>query len=528
MPRVNWVKGGQMSRNSRMQSVLRSAGQSALFRREMAAFLPALALATTWYGLRGAALVSTTALAVAWLSRPHQGALPAKNAGPERDGVTALPLRAEAENRLEQVIAYCGTTGKSTACLVIGLDAPQSITARHGATALNECLCRTGERIAGALREGDYIARLDGARFAIVLAPVPRADLESIIQIATRLQTAVEVPFSIGLGTVMTTAHVGFCLLTRTPERNGVAMLGAAEMAAALAAQQAPSGLRAYSVETMAGTRATPPSDTDAEVMDALEGGQIVAHFTPQLSTDTGEVAGFSATPRWLHPVRGLLPETDFLPAITRQGLDQRLTEVMLYHVFSALRSWARSGMRAGPLTLKLPAETLLNPKMVEKLRWEFDRFEMEPAQLCFSVAGEMMSDTGRDVVLHNLSSLARMGAGIEVTGFGLGAIPIATLRGCGITRLRLDQNFSQRVDTNSDQQKLTAAILSMAERLGLETVAEGVGSIGEHAMLAQLGCGLVEGTAISRPLPYEDAADWVQRHHAKLKAPPHLGKRRN
>lgn len=512
-----------------MRSVLQVAGQSALFRREMAAFLPALALATTWYGARGAALVSTTALAVAWLGRAHHNPSHAtKDAALARDGVTALPLRGEAEARLQQVIAYCSSTGKSTACLVVGLDAPETISARYGAAALNECLCRTGERLAGALREGDYIARLEGARFAIVLAPVPRADLESVIQIATRVQTAVEVPFSVGLGTVMSTSHVGFCLLTRAPERSGTAMLGAAEMAADLAAQQAPSGLRAYSVETFAGSRPTPPSDTDAEVMDALEGGQIVAHFAPQLSTDTGEVAGFDALPRWLHPQRGLLAETDFLPAITRQGLDQRLTEVMLYHVFSALRSWARSGMKVGTVTLKLPAETLLNPKMVDKLRWEFDRFEMDPAQLCFSVAGEMMSDTGRDVVLHNLAALARLGAGIEVTGFGLGAIPIATLRGCGITRLRLDQNFSQKVDTNPDQQKLTAAILSMAERLGLETVAEGVGSIGEHAMLAQLGCALVEGTAISRPLGYEDIGDWVQRHHAKLKAPPHLGKRRS
>ena len=94
------------------------------------------------------------------------------------------------------------------------------------------------------------------------------------------------------------------------------------------------------------------------------------------------------------------------------------------------------------------------------------------------------------------------MGCGIDLDDFGTGHASITNIRRFDLRRLKIDRSFVTRVDEDREQQKIVSAILSMAERLGLETLAEGVETPGEHAMLSQLGCGHVQGFGIGRPMP--------------------------
>ena len=82
--------------------------------------------------------------------------------------------------------------------------------------------------------------------------------------------------------------------------------------------------------------------------------------------------------------------------------------------------------------------------------------------------------------------------------------------------RLKIDRSFVTRVDQDREQQKMVSAIVSLAERLGLETLAEGVETAAEHAMLAQLGCGHVQGFGLARPMPLDETTDWIARHAAR------------
>ncbi|MDP3860653.1 MAG: bifunctional diguanylate cyclase/phosphodiesterase [Phaeovulum sp.] len=492
-------------------------------RRDMLAFVPAAGLAGYWFGLAGALLVVSAAVAVAWLARMPNTAPAA--AQPERDPATRLPLRAEAEAVLEAALEDAAASGRGTAAFVIGLDDAEALATASGEAGFAEVMRRTAERLHGALREHDLVAQLGGGRFAVVLAPVRRADLESVLQIAARLQSAVEVPLSRDQGTVYVSAHVGFCLVSRAPARNGTAMLAAAETAAGEARRFGPGAIRAYSTEIERSVHEH--SELTGQVGAALEEGQIIAHFLPQLCSDTGEVSGFELVPVWLHPERGFLTSADFAPAIRAEGLQARLSEVMLYHGFSALRGWAGEGLGAATLTLPVTLDELRNPSLPERLKWDLDRFDTAPARLRVQVPETAASDSAQDIASHTLAKLAQIGCSIELAGFGNGPAPISAIRKCSVRRLRIDRSFVVHVDSDPEQQSLVAAILSLAEQLGVETLADGVASLGEHAMLAQLGCGYVQGPAVARAMAYEDTLEWIGRHRAKLQATPRLGLRK-
>jgi diguanylate cyclase (GGDEF)-like protein len=495
-----------------------------LLRWELATFIPAIALAGLWFGTEALLLVSATALGVAWVTRP----LPQPTSGaPDHahDGLTALPLRAEAVTIMDALVQEAANSSRATTCLVLGFDDPQVLVRQLSHHEFDHVLQRTVERLRGALRDSDQIARLEGARLAILLKPTPRADLESMIQLSVRLQAAVEAPLSVAARTLAVSCHIGFCMMSRTPDQTGAAMLEAAETAADAARRNGPSGIRAFSPEVQKTAQAR--TVLSSEIAGALENGDIVAFFQPQLSTDTGAVSGMQAVPRWLHPQRGVLLEDDILPAIDSERLRARLAEVILFQSFHALRDWDRTGLELGPVSLPVSADLMANPKMADRLRWEFDRFEITPGRIRLVLPQNVMAQIDEEVIAHNLMTCAEMGCRIELAGFGLGPTSVSSIRRSAAQRLRIHRTFVARVDCDPEQQRLMAAIISMAEGLGLETLAEGVSTLGEHAMLSQLGCNHVQGKAIATPMPLAEVHDWALRHRAKLEATPQIGRKR-
>ena len=493
-----------------------------LLRREMVAFLPAVSLAGLWFGLEGMTLVGVTALIVAWMSRPL--AIPEEI---EEDGsaLRALPQRADAEEMMQAAAQDAQAAGKGTACLVIGIDDPAAVSRQMSRAEFEDFQQAVGARIRGVLRNTDRIALIDNARHAAILAPTHRPDLEGMIQLAGRLQQACDAPYSVNGRSVNITSHVGFCLMTRAPEPTGPAILSAAETAAEEAARHGPGCIRAYAPDARPFARTQ--GKLDSEITPALEDGRIVAYFQPQISTDTGTISGMQAVPRWLDRDRGILGEAEILPAITANGLQGRLAEVMLFQCFGALREWAKLPAGPGLVSLPIGLDHVTDPKMSDRLKWEFDRFDMAPQRVCLVLHREVTARLDDEVVMRNIAHCAKMGCRIELAGFGTGPISVSAIRRTGAERIRIHRSFVTNVERDPEQQRLVSAIISFAAGLGLETLAEGVATIGEHAMLAQLGCHHVQGKAISAPLPLDECAGWMGRHDARLASIPRPDLRR-
>ncbi len=137
-----------------------------------------------------------------------------------------------------------------------------------------------------------------------------------------------------------------------------------------------------------------------------------------------------------------------------------------------------------------------------------------------------VVAGTEDDVVTRNINGLSRLGCLIDLDDFGTGSASIASIRRFAISRLKIDRSFVTRLDQDAEQRRVVAAIVTMAEQLDLDTVAEGVETVGEHTTLAQLGCGHVQGFGIARPMPYDQTLDWIRAHRSKLAPVPRIGDR--
>lgn len=488
----------------------------ALLRRpELLIFLPAMTLGGFWFGGEATLLVMALGLPMAMLAAgvigdARLGRVPAVGGG---------VIKA-----MDEILSAQSGVGQTTGCFVIQFDDPGRLIDRYGRATQSEILACCIERIRGAMRFGDVLTVLEDGCPAVVLAPVVRLDLETMVQIAGRIQAVVHQPVHVRLDPVHVTCSIGFCHGQRAPDPTGRSLLDAAQIAADEARRHGPGAIRAFSLD-MARTKANRDALRDG-IAAALADGQIRAYFQPQVSTDTGGISGMEALARWHHPDRGCILPGEFLPAIDSAGLSERLSQVMVIEALSALAAWDRDGVHVPSVSVNFSAAELRDPRLPTRLQWELDRFDLTSERLTIEVLETVVATSDADVIAVNIAALAAMGCGIDLDDFGTGNASITTIRRFALRRLKIDRSFVTGVDENRDQQKLVAAILSLAERLGLETLAEGVESPAEHAMLAQLGCSHVQGYIIGRPMPVDEATQWMRRHNDRKSAAPQIGQR--
>ena len=213
----------------------------------------------------------------------------------------------------------------------------------------------------------------------------------------------------------------------------------------------------------------------------------------------------------------------DFLNAIEQAGLMERLAEVMMYHTFTAIKAWDASGVWVPQVGVNFSSTELNNPRLLEKVKWELDRFDLAPDRLAIEVLESVIAGATNDQVALNIKGLVELGCKVDLDDFGTGHSSIASVRRSKVSRLKIDHSFVMKADRDLEQQRMISAILTMAERLNLETLAEGVETVGEHALLAQLGCDHVQGFGIGKPMPFNETLDWIHAHQAKLQDAPQI-----
>ncbi|WP_299567489.1 bifunctional diguanylate cyclase/phosphodiesterase [uncultured Sulfitobacter sp.] len=479
------------------------------------AFVPAFSLAAFWFGGEGALLIVAALVPVFYLASGGFGPGLQSMRGHATNS-NGLLTRTALEARCGEVFDACCEAGLLSCMHIVEIDNFSEVIDRYGQSAGDAVLQRMGDRLSGAMREGDFIGHIGEARFAVCVSPVRQLSLELCIQQASRLQSAVEEPVSIDGTVIYASVCIGFCQHARAPVRTSADWLRAAGIALRQAQARGPSSIRAFSEQMY--TEAQTRRALHEDVVAALDSGEIAAWFQPQISTDTGKLSGFEALARWTHPVRGVIPPAEFLPAIEAAGLIERLAEVMMHNSFRALKTWDAAGVEVPQIGVNFTGSELSNPRLLEKIEWELDRFELTPDRLAVEVLETVVSGAPDDVVTKNINALGAIGCRIDLDDFGTGNASIASIRRFSVSRIKIDRSFVMKADRDQEQQRMISAILTMAERLKVETLAEGVETVGEHVLLAQLGCDHVQGFGIARPMPFDQTIDWIHAHNAKLR----------
>lgn len=430
------------------------------------------------------------------------------------DPVTGLGRRRSVVAAIDHALQFAPLPGKEAAgALVIEIDRWKILEERFDCTQREAVLKTVADRVRSILSDGDVAARLDGPVFAVALSPAHRLDLETVIQLSARLQKALAAPVAVDMLQAHLTASVGFAIAGRIPSADGENMLQAAISALVEAQRSGPAAIRSYSRAMR--ERIEARSAMSREVGRALENGEFEAYFQPQISARTGVITGFEALARWQSPDRGLVPPIEFLPALEEAGLMARLGHKMLDDALGTLRRWEDRNLRVPRIAINVSCEDLRDPGLVGRVRQTLDRYDLRPERLALEVLETVAAAGPEEAVVTTLAGLAELGCGIDLDDFGTGHASITTIRRFSIERIKIDRSFITRIDADPEQQAMVAAILAMADRLGLDTLAEGVETPEERVMLAQLGCGYVQGYGLGRPMPADEAEAWIAAYHS-------------
>lgn len=484
---------------------------------QVLALLPALTLAAFWLGGEVALLACALGLPAALAFIGAFGSEEQEAPAVARGQVINFP------ELLDTYIPKTGSIKRPPACLILQIDDFAKLKNEYNADAIDLILQRCHDHLELSQRETDIVHPQGNGCFAILIAPEGRMSLDGIIQIAQRLQNAIAKPINLDGTTLFVTASVGFCLGSRAPHRTGQSLFKAAQLALQEALHHGPTAIRAFT----SAAQQTGVSDTVqiGDIVKAFDAGEIKAWFQPQISTVTGEITGMEALARWQHPQNGVIAPSAFLPLIEEGGLSEQLSSVMLIQGLTALNGWEKSGYTVPAVGVNFSSNELRNPKLVDHIKWELDRFDLTPDRLTLEVLETVIAGPGDDIITRNLTGLSKLGCGIDLDDFGTGHASIANIRRFSVNRIKIDRSLVRKLDEDQNQQKLIAAILVMAEQLEVDTLAEGVESIGEHAALAQLGCAHVQGFGIARPMPYADCSAWIEAHNTKLSRPVQMGR---
>lgn len=407
-----------------------------------------------------------------------------------------------------------------TAVMSLKIDNLDQLEERLGISMDDAILDEFANRVIGTVRNDDVVVRGKKSDLLIFLTNVRAPESENLLHLSRRIQSCLDEPFQSGTARVYCTATIGIARANHVEERSTSALIHAADAANRAASKDGPGAVRLY--KSSYGRTPTSDNALQGQVAAALENGQIIAWYQPQVSTHTGEISGFEALARWEHPTRGLISPASFLSMIDQLGLSQRLSEVILTHALSTLRAWDRADLGIPSVSVNYSSDELSNPRLPEFLRWELDHFELTPDRLTVEVLENVIAETQDDIISRNLRAISDMGCRIDLDDFGTSYTSILNIRKFSVSRLKIDRQLVSRIDADEDQRKLVLALLAMSEQLGIETLAEGVETAEEHSMLAQLGCDHIQGFNLARPMPRGDSLAWIPDYRQSLpdKAP--------
>ncbi|MBJ3764456.1 EAL domain-containing protein [Maribius pontilimi] len=361
------------------------------------------------------------------------------------------------------------------------------------------------------LRAEDLVGAEAGGVLVIALSARQSGSLENLIQVALRLQRTLQMPGpDRENGAVFSTA-VGICCEgSRASAMGAQDCLAATLRAVARAENRGRNEIEVVQGHTLPGS--PPPLDLALDLDRALADGQIVPFFQPQVCTDSGALSGVEALARWIHPDLGVLSPAQFLPTVKAAGADRTLTDTITRQALRALAEWDRQGLGIPRVSINMTRDDLDDPKLADRLDWLLDGSGLTPNRLGIEILETVLSLDANGTIPTTLAKLSARGFMIDLDDFGTGQASIASIRRFCVDRLKIDRSFVRGLDQDPDQQGMVAAMVTMAEQLKLQILAEGIETAGEHARAAQLGCGHVQGFGIGKPMRAEALPGWLRR----------------
>jgi diguanylate cyclase (GGDEF)-like protein len=418
------------------------------------------------------------------------------------DGLSGLANRDAFSVRVEEAIAAADADTR-LAVMLIDLDRFKEINDTLGHHYGDELLRELGPRLAACVGEAGLVARLGGDEF-VVLVGQPTDDPEALDALGGRLLACVQEQFEIDELSISVVASIG---ISRFPidGHNLNDLLRCADVAM-YAAKEAHSGCKLYAATL--DHHSVRRLSLLGDFQRGLSGSELVVHFQPIICPDDLVVRGAEGLIRWMHPEHGLLPPGAFVETVEQTEMIRPLTLFVLERSIAQCAQWRRSG-RDLSVSVNLSVRNLLDVNLPQEVDVLLKRYGLSPAALQLEITESMiMSDPERG--LATVEQLNLLGVRLSVDDFGTGFSSLAILKRLPIDELKIDRSFVSQMLVDESDLIIVRSMINLGHDLGLRVVAEGVEDASTLKYLATLGCDLVQGFYVSKPLTAEAFADWL------------------
>lgn len=432
------------------------------------------------------------------------------------DELTGLPNR-RALHELVQRANADGWPHERVAVMHVDLDKFKQINDTLGHAAGDKALQHATSAMAGHIRKEDFLARVGGDEFVLVLFGDTPED--ALAKRAEQLITDVSTPFVYESKACNIGGSVGIASGLRSDGQSLDRLINNADLAL-YAAKNTGRGTHRFFTPNLR-SQYEEQEELQALIREGLETNQFEPFFQPQVEGRSGKLVGFEAVARWHHPTRGLLVPFHFLGAAEDAGLLERLDRDLIDQAFSAMRDWRNNGLEIPQLSVNLTASRLLEVDLVDTLMFAVDKASLNPSEIGLEILESAMIDNNSRQMIENIGDLSDAGFKVELDDFGTGHASISNLRNFKVDRIKIDRSFVKDVHLYSELSKITSAMIGLAHSLRIDALAEGVETPEERLVLNALGCDHIQGFGVSRPMPSSEIPDWVKKTQMKRKLPP-------
>lgn len=448
------------------------------------------------------------------------------------DSLTGLPNRRLLLDRLQHALVSTTRSGRHGAIMFIDLDNFKVINDTKGHDSGDVILIETARRLQSCVREGDTVARLGGDEFVVMLEDLGTQVKQAAAHaedVGEKIRDNLNQPYVLDGNEYRSTASIGISLFVdRTSSAD--TLLKNADIAMYQAKGAGRNTVRFFNPDMQAVLEARTAIESDLH--RALAGQQFKLYYQAQVDVD-GRILGAEALLRWMHPVRGMISPTYFIPIAEESSLILDIGHWVLDEACRQLSLWRNDEQNCGlVLAVNVSAHQFKSPGFVDSVAEVIRKYRISPAHLKLELTESVVLDDLAGIVakMHELKAL---GIGLSMDDFGTGYSSLSYLKQLPLDQLKIDKSFVNDIVSNQGDALMVQTIISMAHNFRLNVIAEGVETSEQLAFLKRHGCMVYQGYLFSKPVPIEEfemligrspsLTDQIEKHSPNVAATPEM-----